>query len=1014
MIYRDSPVLPDITENDQNKINRSVIESLRQLWTISGYNNKIDSEPTIASLRTLGNSYTQAARGDHTHSLSSLYGLIPSGSVGWLYSDGTNISWSYPISGLTANRVVLAASATTVKDNANLTFISNVLNLNSSSIVRVNQDVSYYCDFYTSSNTTYLYGYGAAQKITITTGGDVEVSTWSGGKITITEYSGNNIVVDTTGIKTNKTTGTEVRCVLSSTAGYIYNSANLKYVSGNLILGAGYVDSKTYYYINGGKIIDIDGTENLHFGPNCGTGDSGYNNYASGSYSLAHNTGGGYNLMALGRYALHNNIDGFNNVAIGSQSLFLNQNGYWCIAIGANSLIQNNSNYNIGIGGNTLYNNQYGLYNIAIGVNSCISILGNANVGIGQNTLYYAAGTSAYNVAIGMSAGFNGAEFSGCVYIGYKAGYNETASNRLYITNSDTTSTTSLIYGEFNTPLLRTCGDFDIVTGKGITINSLAPSGQYIRGNGTRGVYSAIQWGDLPGISGLTDHYIPYFHGSTSTFIDSPIYTDGSIIGIGTTTLIDGLDIARGGATTTTGLTITNYSASAGYQPVLRMRQSNSNTKGTLTATVNNQYLGTMSFQGVDSSNSAFREAAVINIKQDGAAGANYVPSKIEFSLTRASDGVSLTPLTIDNTGIVTTTKDGLSIKVTPVTSTTYTYIQVKNGSGNFFFGVEGSAVGSLATGDTAYAGVIATIVDKPIEIAPNQVVKFSVSSTLITALEDIRNSYKYVAYQDANFYSEYYTSSDITYIKCNYAAQKLDISSGNDLSLSTWSSGAIIITEYGGNNIELNSTQIEVDGVTLVGDITTNYTKFESTGFQEFTGSARQYNDLQFPTSVGKLPGANAPTWEALTTNTSEYSFTVNDYIDLQASELIHSWDEGTKLDFHVHMTIKTLQNSGANRYAKFTLYVSYADADNSVWTEAGAISGEKTIPNGAAALTNYYLDIGDITLTGYHIGGQVKVRVKRVAATGGTEYTGNVFVTQVGAHILCDTIGSRSESSK
>lgn len=172
-------------------------------------------------------------------------------------------------------------------------------------------------------------------------------------------------------------------------------------------------------------------------------------------------------------------------------------------------------------------------------------------------------------------------------------------------------------------------------------------------------------------------------------------------------------------------------------------------------------------------------------------------------------------------------------------------------------------------------------------------------------------------------------------------------------------------------------------------------------------------YDDLQFALSSGKVGGSNVPTWEALTANTSAYSFTVNDYIDLGANEPPHSWVEGTAGDVHVHITIKSLQNAGAARYCKWEVYLAISDPGG-IWTELGPFLGEQTIPNGAAALTSYLLDLGDVTLTGYHIGSQIKCRVKRIAATGGTEYSANVFATQVGIHMLRDAMGSRHETTK
>lgn len=175
-------------------------------------------------------------------------------------------------------------------------------------------------------------------------------------------------------------------------------------------------------------------------------------------------------------------------------------------------------------------------------------------------------------------------------------------------------------------------------------------------------------------------------------------------------------------------------------------------------------------------------------------------------------------------------------------------------------------------------------------------------------------------------------------------------------------------------------------------------------------------YEDLQFPVSSAKVPAVNAPTWETFTTNTNEYSFTVNDFIDANAGEVPHKWVEGTAASPHLHVTPKDAQSTGSNRFAKFTIYVAYSDstqAGTKVWTETTS-TAELTIPTGTAALTGFYLDLPDISLTGYKVGTQIKVRIKRIAATGGTEYGSNVFITQCGIHFQENTIGSRQETVK
>ena len=179
-------------------------------------------------------------------------------------------------------------------------------------------------------------------------------------------------------------------------------------------------------------------------------------------------------------------------------------------------------------------------------------------------------------------------------------------------------------------------------------------------------------------------------------------------------------------------------------------------------------------------------------------------------------------------------------------------------------------------------------------------------------------------------------------------------------------------------------------------------------------------YEDVQFPVSSAKVPAANYPAWETFTTNTNEYSFAVNDYIDTPASEVPHQWVEGTAGDVHLHITLKGAQNTGSNKYAKFSIQFALSDhtqAGTKVWTEPTALTAELTIPTGTAALTGMYLDIGDLTLTGYKIGTQIKARIKRIASTGGggtNEYSGSIFITQLGVHMQRNTLGSRQETVK
>lgn len=200
--------------------------------------------------------------------------------------------------------------------------------------------------------------------------------------------------------------------------------------------------------------------------------------------------------------------------------------------------------------------------------------------------------------------------------------------------------------------------------------------------------------------------------------------------------------------------------------------------------------------------------------------------------------------------------------------------------------------------------------------------------------------------------------------------------------------------------------------GMTIGDGGTTNFTKIEADGTIEFNGAATVWEDLQFTISDAKVPASNFPTWETFTTNTKEYSFAVNDYIDTKANETHHAWKLGTNGNVHLHVTTKAANSTGSNRYAKFTIYLSYCDTGEA-WQET-SLTAELTIPDGTSALQMFYLDIGDLTLTNYVMEAEIKMRVSRIAATGGTEYAGNIFLTQAGIHLEHDTIGSRTETTK
>lgn len=192
------------------------------------------------------------------------------------------------------------------------------------------------------------------------------------------------------------------------------------------------------------------------------------------------------------------------------------------------------------------------------------------------------------------------------------------------------------------------------------------------------------------------------------------------------------------------------------------------------------------------------------------------------------------------------------------------------------------------------------------------------------------------------------------------------------------------------------------------------HYSFFDTKGVNIALNDSRLYEDIQFSISSGKVPATNFPTYETLTAGTRAFSFDVNDYIDLETNEPFHGTDFTTTADFHAHLTTKTANTSGSSQFCKVQLVLGYCKP-NSTWQEL-TVTGEIEIPDGTPALYKQIVSVNssslDLSLVG--LGGQITPVLRRIAATGGTEYADKMFITQVGLHVMRDQSGSRTVSSK
>lgn len=193
-----------------------------------------------------------------------------------------------------------------------------------------------------------------------------------------------------------------------------------------------------------------------------------------------------------------------------------------------------------------------------------------------------------------------------------------------------------------------------------------------------------------------------------------------------------------------------------------------------------------------------------------------------------------------------------------------------------------------------------------------------------------------------------------------------------------------------------------------LIGDISGgNYTQIEADGTLKFVGDATVFDDIYVPISITK-PGGTAPTWTSFHGNLSQYTFAINDYVQ-GSFELLHSYKEGSDLEIHVHIVTNGAEASKEARYS-FEYWI--ADREEASTTATTITSADKALTN--ADGHHHYINIGNITGTGFKIGAIVCFLFKRVALVGGDNPSADPFVVSVGCHYEKDTVGSRLETTK
>lgn len=189
-----------------------------------------------------------------------------------------------------------------------------------------------------------------------------------------------------------------------------------------------------------------------------------------------------------------------------------------------------------------------------------------------------------------------------------------------------------------------------------------------------------------------------------------------------------------------------------------------------------------------------------------------------------------------------------------------------------------------------------------------------------------------------------------------------------------------------------------------------TNYTEFESTGFQLLTGSSKYWKDIDFPINQRNAM-ANQPDFVTIQGNIKAPQWAVNDYLDLEGQELVHEWEEGTEVFWHLHLYTNGLDVT--DRYVRFTVEYTWADNNMALTAAATIDSGDILIPANTADKTMTILSIGSFVPTDGHITAHVIPQLKRIASTG-TAPTSDPWIDKLQLHIRCNSLGSRNIGTK
>lgn len=201
----------------------------------------------------------------------------------------------------------------------------------------------------------------------------------------------------------------------------------------------------------------------------------------------------------------------------------------------------------------------------------------------------------------------------------------------------------------------------------------------------------------------------------------------------------------------------------------------------------------------------------------------------------------------------------------------------------------------------------------------------------------------------------------------------------------------------------------------TDIGDIIGgNYTSIESDGTLKFNGNATVFKNL-YPSSVTVGSGASAASFTVYNgANLFAYEFLGNG-VTLKSLQLgfqiNHDYKEGSDVVPHIHLYVP---DDGSGGVIKFYMNYTWANINATGTISETTISGTLTRTASQGIDNNAILSFGAITGTGKTISSILMCRIYRDPADVTDTFGSSVWLKSTDIHYECDTIGSRTISTK